>query len=287
MSAADCPGCGLPVATPADAGSWTPDGTVCWRGGRCEVSAADDADRALDRLLMARGAGETRPVGSASIDRLRQIAAAWHRAVHVDSSMIPVHICDLDAVLADVSAERTRASAAEAARDYWLAQATAAAPCVDAVRAITLRLIPGGTGCAVDPERVVAAVDGLRAECDRIDAAASRAAGECMEAAHGLATELDAARRAATFAETERDTLRALTDSMRADNVRLRAIVESVRSARAVSAAAATRYAAAWDAVGTMPPTPAQSEEIAAALRAAYEAGDALTAALDAAGEGR
>ena len=51
---------------------------------------------------------------SASIDRLRQIAAAWHRAVHVDSSMIPVHICDLDAVLADVSAERTRASAAEA-----------------------------------------------------------------------------------------------------------------------------------------------------------------------------
>lgn len=51
---------------------------------------------------------------SAAIDRLRQIAAAWHRAVHVDSSMIPVHICDLDAVLADVSAERTRAEAAEA-----------------------------------------------------------------------------------------------------------------------------------------------------------------------------
>ncbi len=122
---------------------------------------------------------------SAVIDRLRQIAAAWHRAVHVDSSMIPVHICDLDAVLADVSAERTRASAAEA---------------------------------------------------------------ECA---------------------------------------RLRAIVESVRSARAVSAAAAERYTAAWDAVGTMPPTPAQSEEIAAALLAAYEAGDALTAALDAAGEGR
>lgn len=97
----------------------------------------------------------------------------------------------------------------------------------------------------------------------------------------------DAARRAATLAETERDTLRALTDSMRADNVRLRGIVESVRSARAVSAAAAARYTAAWDAVGTLPPTAAQSEEIAAALRAAYEAGDALTAALDAAGEGR
>ncbi len=59
---------------------------------------------------------------SAVIDRLRQIAAAWHRAVHVDSSMIPVHICDLDAVLADVSAERTRASAAEADRDALRAE---------------------------------------------------------------------------------------------------------------------------------------------------------------------
>ena len=130
-------------------------------------------------------------------------------------------------------AERTRAEAAEADRDHWRAQATMAAPCVDA------------------------------------------------------ASERDAARRAATFAEMERDTLRGLTDAMRADNVRLRGIVESVRSARAVSAAAAERYTAAWDAVGTMPPTPAQSEEIAAALLAAYEAGDALTAALDAAREGR
>ena len=137
---------------------------------------------------------------SAAIDRLRQIAAAWHRAVHVDSSMLPVHICDLDAVLADAIAERTRAVAAEADRDHWRAQATMAAPCVDAVRAITLRLIPGGTGCVVDPERVVAA-------------------------AHGLASELDAARRAATFAEMERDTLRGLTDAMREDNVRLRGIV--------------------------------------------------------------
>jgi hypothetical protein len=103
VSAADCPGCGLPVATPADAGSWTPDGTVCWRGGRCEVSAADDADRALDRL--------------------RQIAAAWHRAVHVDSSLLPVHICDLDAVLAGAIAERTRTDAAETERDAARAEA--------------------------------------------------------------------------------------------------------------------------------------------------------------------
>ena len=80
---------------------------------------------------------------------------------------------------------------------------------------------------------------------------------------------------------------RTRAEAAEAEVARLRAIVESVRSARAVSAAAAERYTAAWDAVGTMPPTPAQSEEIAAALLAAYEAGDALTAALDAAGEGR
>jgi len=77
---------------------------------------------------------------SAAIDRLRQIAAAWHRAVHVDSSMIPVHICDLDAVLADVSAERTRASAAEAdvarmttERDAARAEAAGLRVIVDAV----------------------------------------------------------------------------------------------------------------------------------------------------------
>jgi len=37
------------------------------------------------------------------------------------------------------------------------------APCVDGMRAITSLLIPGGTGCIVDPERVVAAVAALRA----------------------------------------------------------------------------------------------------------------------------
>lgn len=57
-----------------------------------------------------------------------------------------------------------RADAADADRDYWRAQATMAAPCVDAVRAITTRLIPGGTGCAVDPERAVAAVAALAAQ---------------------------------------------------------------------------------------------------------------------------
>lgn len=91
-------------------------------------------------------------------------------------------------------------------------------------------------------------------------------------------------RRARTVAGLAGEIVDALAraEAAEAEVARLRAIVESVRAARAASAAAATRYTAAWDAVGTLPPTAAQSEEIAAALRAAYEAGDALTAALDA-----
>jgi len=64
---------------------------------------------------------------------------------------------------ATTAAAVTRADAAEADRDYWREQATAAAPSVDGMRAITSLLIPGGTGCIVDPERVVAAVAALRA----------------------------------------------------------------------------------------------------------------------------
>ena len=51
-------------------------------------------------------------------------------------------------------------------RDYWHAQAIGMAPSVDGMRAITSLLIPGGTGCVVDAERVVAEVDALRAIVD-------------------------------------------------------------------------------------------------------------------------
>lgn len=68
-----------------------------------------------------------------------------------------------DERLAQAIAER---DAAEADRDYWHAQATGMAPSVDGMRAITSLLIPGGTGCVVDPERAVAAVDALRAIVD-------------------------------------------------------------------------------------------------------------------------
>ena len=56
-----------------------------------------------------------------------------------------------------------RLAQAIADRDYWREQATGMAPCVDGMRAITSLLIPGGTGCVVDPERAVAAVDALLA----------------------------------------------------------------------------------------------------------------------------
>lgn len=74
-----------------------------------------------------------------------------------------------------------------------------------------------------------------------------------------------------------------------ADHVALAARVTAAEAAHAALAVArkamidaGERYRAAWDAVTAMPPTAAQSEEIAAALRVSYEAQDALSVALDA-----
>lgn len=63
---------------------------------------------------------------------------------------------------------------AEADRDYWREQATGMAPSVDGMRALGTRLFPGGTGCIVDPERVVAEVDRLRERMIDAEAEASR-----------------------------------------------------------------------------------------------------------------
>ena len=75
-------------------------------------------------------------------------------------------------------------------------------------------------------------------------------------------------------AHEERDALRTALDG-------LRAAVATVRDARAVVAATGAASIAAWDAVEALP-TASQTEGIAVALRASYEAGDALNAALDA-----
>lgn len=56
--------------------------------------------------------------------------------------------------------------AAEADCDYWREQATMMAPCVDEIRRLTQRVVRGGTGCALDPVRAVAAVDALLAIVD-------------------------------------------------------------------------------------------------------------------------
>jgi hypothetical protein len=57
---------------------------------------------------------------------------------------------------------------------YWREQATGMAPSVDGMRALGTRLVPGGTGCVVDPERVVAEVERLRERVADAEAEAIR-----------------------------------------------------------------------------------------------------------------
>ena len=74
---------------------------------------------------------------------------------------------------AEADAHRARADAAEADVVYWREQATGMAPSVDGMRVLCTRLFPGGTGCVVDPERVVTEVDSMLAAYDRLDTEAS------------------------------------------------------------------------------------------------------------------
>ena len=80
---------------------------------------------------------------------------------------------------------------------------------------------------------------------------------------------------------SERDAAQHAADALRTALDGLRAAVATVRDARAVVAATGAASIAAWDAVEALP-TASQTEGIAVALRASYEAGDALNAALDA-----
>ena len=96
------------------------------------------------------------------------------RTVTEYASETPPADADLALVIADARAHRARADAAEADRDYWREQATGMAPSVDGMRALGTRLFPGGTGCVVDPERVVAEVERLRERVADAEAEASR-----------------------------------------------------------------------------------------------------------------
>jgi hypothetical protein len=120
-----------------------------------------------------------------------------------------------------MTTDRERAEAAEAERDYWREQATGMAPSVDGMRALGTRLFPGGTGCVVDPERVVAEVDSMLAAFDRIDTEASKRAGEYAESVYGVAARL-------YEAEAERDATIAARDALRVECERLGAALRMI-----------------------------------------------------------
>jgi len=164
-----------------------------WRGtmrGRGFVLSLQWADGKSPQTLLSEAMAERDTARSAHAELAAAVRA--EREAAVDAIVRCART--VRGLAEEIVDATTRADATEADRDYWRAQATMAAPCVDAVRALGSRLIPGGTGCAVDPERVVAAAEGLRRE--------------------------------AALATMERDTLRGLSDALRADNARLRAIVE-------------------------------------------------------------
>lgn len=98
------------------------------------------------------------------------------RAAARDTAMLAVVVeaDDVRRVVEDLDITLARADAAEADRDYWREQATGMAPSVDGMRALGTRLFPGGTGCVVDPERVVAEVERLRERVADAEAEASR-----------------------------------------------------------------------------------------------------------------
>lgn len=93
-------------------------------------------------------------------------------------------------------------------RDYWHEQAIGMAPCVDEIRRLTLRVVRGGTGCALDPVRAVdaaiAQADAL-ADADLIMEQRERQITAALTAAAEERAERDAAR-------AEADALRAIVD---------------------------------------------------------------------------
>ena len=108
-------------------------------------------------------------VATLTTDRDTSLATERERADSADE--LADHLLDS---LSALDAQFTRADAAEADRDYWREQATGMAPSVDGMRVLCTRLFPGGTGCVVEPDRVVAEVERLRARVIDAEAEASR-----------------------------------------------------------------------------------------------------------------
>ncbi len=173
MSAADCPGCGLPVATPADAGSWTPDGTVCWRGGRCEVPVTADADADYEHALGGlRGhivygeqtAGDT-PVAWVQVkvalpylrNAERVLVAERARAEAADARSANLLMCGEAAERAAEEAHAQHAALAALVRAYLAAEETMRLVAADDHRRDTYHEWAKRHGAAMD------AVDAARA----------------------------------------------------------------------------------------------------------------------------
>lgn len=80
----------------------------------------------------------------------------------------------VELVVPGAQTSEERLAQVTADRDYWREQATGMAPSVDGMRALGTRLVPGGTGCVVDPVRVVAEVERLRERVAEAEAEAIR-----------------------------------------------------------------------------------------------------------------
>jgi hypothetical protein len=126
-------------------------------------------------------------------ERVRELLAVdgtrrMHGGVLMDAELVRDLAADLLDARAALDAHRTRAEAAEADRDYWREQATAAAPCVDEIRRLTLRVVRGGTGCALDPvlavDTAIATLDGMMVSIERIASVrdAARAEADALRA---------------------------------------------------------------------------------------------------------
>ena len=169
--------------------------------GPIDVHRCDADGGAIDYQLQ-RGPGTGGAVLGYATDhdgspRAKADAALWSHAPDLAADLLDAH--------AAIATDRERAEAAVADRDYWRDQATAAAPSVDGMRALGTRLLPGGTGCVVDPERVVVAVDALRAQVRRSDDECQRATlrAQVKASACGVAESEAAALRWALSAIAE------------------------------------------------------------------------------------
>jgi len=277
---------GVCVPRDCEDGSWS--AVVRWPGGAMSRADGSDAGQAVWRAAVERcewlyGRDD---VAAYVVEVLAPgespRAELAHRAEQgaVDTARIDRALATIDAL----TRERDRLTA-DLAR---LRALFAAGESID-VAGVVARLRAATAYCERDCAKPVSVAGGdVVNACDAIEHLARHLVA--------LAARVTAAEAAAAFATGERDAARSIAAGFReqcdlalavaGEAQAARDAAEAQRAALAVARKAvvdaSARYGAAWDAVLTMPPTAAQSEEIAAALRVSYEAQDALSVALDA-----